>query len=150
LNDLRKQNVSIASMTTDVPNSPRELPDLPSTSQVEVLQSTATDACSAVGKIALDKTVRVTAAFAMGGAAVFGTWGGASGLVTGGALGALAGIPPAPFTFGLSVPFFAAIGSGCGLTTGTVVGGTIGLISGGAVGRKVCAKQDKEEGAHGK
>lgn len=69
-------------------------------------------------------------ASAAGGAVVLGTGGGATGLATGGAVGAAVGLVPALFTFGLSVPLFAAVGGGCGLVVGTTVGGTTGAVAG--------------------
>jgi len=50
--------------------------------------------------------------------------GGAGGFMSGGALGAAVGLGGALFTFGLSIPIGAAVGSGAGLLTGTAVGGT--------------------------
>jgi len=93
-------------------------------------------------EIVSDKTVQVTAASATGGAAILGTGGAAAGFATGGAIGAAVGVVPALFTFGLSIPVFAAIGSGCGLATGAVVGGTTGLVGGGATGYGVYTKRD--------
>merc|ERR1712039_549663 len=93
-------------------------------------------------EIASDKKVQVTAASAAGGAAVLGSGGAAVGFATGGAVGAAVGVVPAFFTFGLSIPVFAAIGSGCGLATGAVVGGTTGLVGGGATGFGVYTKRD--------
>jgi len=85
-------------------------------------------------EIASNKTVQVTAASATGGAVAMGTAGGITGLATGGTIGAAIGLVPAIFTFGLSIPVGAAIGSGCGLVAGTAVGGTTGFVGGGAVG----------------
>merc|ERR1712039_449626 len=51
-----------------------------------------------------------------------GTAGGVTGLATGGTIGAAIGLVPALFTFGLSIPIGAAIGSGCGLVGGGAVG----------------------------
>merc|ERR1719384_1834751 len=65
-------------------------------------------------EIASDKDVQAAAACAAGGAAVLGTGGAATGLATGGTIGAAMGLVPAIFTFGLSVPVFAAVGGGCG------------------------------------
>ena len=48
--------------------------------------------------------------------------GGAAGLVTGGAIGAVAGVVPAFVTFGASIPIFTAVGSGCGLVLGSAAG----------------------------
>lgn len=54
--------------------------------------------------------------------------GGVVGAVSGGAIGAACGIVPAIFTFGLSIPVFAAVGGSAGLWTGTAVGGAVGLM----------------------
>merc|ERR1719499_925142 len=48
----------------------------------------------------------------------------------GGAVGAVIGLVPALFTFGLSIPFCAVIGGGCGGAIGTAVGGTAGGVVG--------------------
>eukprot|EP00443_Scrippsiella_acuminata_P030470 CAMPEP_0115184636 /NCGR_PEP_ID=MMETSP0270-20121206/9063_1 /TAXON_ID=71861 /ORGANISM="Scrippsiella trochoidea, Strain CCMP3099" /LENGTH=379 /DNA_ID=CAMNT_0002597725 /DNA_START=61 /DNA_END=1200 /DNA_ORIENTATION=- len=93
-------------------------------------------------EIASDKQVQVTAASAAGEAAVGEIKGAAVGFATGGAVGAAVGVVPAFFTFGLSIPLFAAIGSGCGLATGAVVGGATGLVGGGATGFGVYTKRD--------
>merc|ERR1719231_1708571 len=65
-----------------------------------------------------------------GSTVVLGTAGGAAGTVTGGVAGAAVGMPAALFTFGLSVPVCAAVGSGVGLCTGVVVGGSAGAAAG--------------------
>jgi len=78
---------------------------------------------------------QATAAGAIGGAVTIGTGGAAVGLVTGGAIGAACGVVPAIFTFGLSIPVGAAIGSGVGMCTGSAFGGTFGLLSGGTASR---------------
>lgn len=93
-------------------------------------------------EIASDRRAQVTAASAAGGAAVVGSGGAAVGFASGGAIGAAVGVVPAFFTFGLSIPVFAAIGSGCGLAAGAVVGGTTGLLGGGATGYGVYTKRD--------
>jgi len=80
--------------------------------------------------IASDKEVQATAASAAGGAVVLGTGGAATGLLSGGALGAAVGIVPAFFTFGLSIPFCAIVGGGLGLVTGTSIGSTTGAFAG--------------------
>jgi len=81
-------------------------------------------------EIVTDKAVQKTAASAVGGAVVLGTGGAATGLATGGAVGAAVGLVPALFTFGLSIPVCAVIGSGCGMVTGATVGGTTGAVAG--------------------
>merc|ERR1719237_817694 len=63
-----------------------------------------------------------------------GAAGGSAGLMAGGAAGAAVGLVPALFTFGLSIPVCAAIGSSAGACLGTAAGGTTGLVGGGAVG----------------
>merc|ERR1711994_876883 len=67
---------------------------------------------------------------AVGGGIVLGTGGAVAGLTTGGVIGVAAGMVPAIFTFGLSIPFFAVAGGGCGLVAGTAVGGTTGAAAG--------------------
>merc|ERR1712113_156540 len=59
----------------------------------------------------------------------------------GGALGAAVGVLPALFTFGLSIPCGAMIGSGAGLCLGTLVGGTAGVAAGGAAGHVAYEKR---------
>merc|ERR1712032_1742378 len=48
--------------------------------------------------------------------------------------GAVVGLVPALFTFGLSIPLCAMIGGGAGLCAGTTLGATCGAVGGGAVG----------------
>lgn len=81
-----------------------------------------------------DKRFQVTAASATGGAVAVGANGAVAGLAAGGAVGAAVGMVPAIFTFGLSIPLFAAIGSGCGAAAGAVAGGSTGMLIGGAGG----------------
>jgi len=85
---------------------------------------------------------RSTAIGASGGGLVLGAGGGATGLVAGGILGSACGVVPAIFTFGLSIPVFAAIGSGVGACAGTIVGGTVGFLGGGAITYGVLSQQD--------
>lgn len=92
-------------------------------------------------EFASDKGVQVAAASAAGGAAVLGTGGAATGLVAGGAIGAAVGLVPAVFTFGLSIPLFAAVGGGCGLASGAAVGSAAGAVGGGATGYGVYTKR---------
>merc|ERR1719210_1002459 len=94
-------------------------------------------------EIASNKTVQVTAASATGGAVTLGTAGGVIGLATGGTIGAAIGLVPALFTFGLSIPIGAAIGSSCGLVAGTAVGGTTGFVGGGAFGYLAFTKREE-------
>lgn len=77
-----------------------------------------------------DKDVRAAAASALGGAAVLGAGAAATGLVAGGAIGAVVGLVPAVFTCGLSIPAFAVLGGSCGFATGTAMGGTTGAAAG--------------------
>merc|ERR1712151_1374498 len=58
-------------------------------------------------------------------------------------LGAIAGMPAALFTFGLSIPVTAAIGGTCGLVTGAAAGGTVGAVGSGAVGYGAYLKRDE-------
>lgn len=85
-------------------------------------------------KVLSDKTVQTTAAGVAGGAVALGTGGAATGLVAGGVAGAAAGVLPALFTFGLSIPFFAVVGAGCGAAAGTAMGSSTGAVLGGAGG----------------
>merc|ERR1719166_27072 len=81
-------------------------------------------------EVVSDKGVQATAASAVGGGAVLGAGGAATGLAVGGAVGAAVGVVPAIFTFGLSIPFCAVVGGGCGLAAGAVAGGTAGVVAG--------------------
>eukprot|EP00927_Polykrikos_kofoidii_P077198 TRINITY_DN74168_c0_g1_i1.p1 TRINITY_DN74168_c0_g1~~TRINITY_DN74168_c0_g1_i1.p1 ORF type:complete len:435 (-),score=70.56 TRINITY_DN74168_c0_g1_i1:237-1541(-) len=54
--------------------------------------------------------------------------GGAGGMVAGSTLGAICGLVPAVFTFGLSVPLGAIVGGGTGFCLGSVCGGAAGLL----------------------
>jgi hypothetical protein len=81
-----------------------------------------------------DDCFKASSGSAFVGAAACGASGGATGFVTGGAVGAALGLVPAVFTFGLSIPIGAAIGSGTGLCVGAVTGGTVGFVGGGAAG----------------
>lgn len=78
--------------------------------------------------------MRLALASAVGGAAALGASGGVVGLTAGGALGAICGLAPAVFTFGLSVPLGAVLGGGVGVCFGTTVGSVIGFVGGGAAG----------------
>jgi len=102
--------------------------------KMELLMDRATVVKASALKVATDKRVQVTVGSAVGGAATMGAGGAVTGLVTGGAVGAALGVVPALFTFGLSIPVFAAIGSACGAATGAVAGGSAGLLGGGAAG----------------
>eukprot|EP00448_Togula_jolla_P008846 CAMPEP_0170595442 /NCGR_PEP_ID=MMETSP0224-20130122/14564_1 /TAXON_ID=285029 /ORGANISM="Togula jolla, Strain CCCM 725" /LENGTH=729 /DNA_ID=CAMNT_0010919623 /DNA_START=44 /DNA_END=2233 /DNA_ORIENTATION=+ len=81
-----------------------------------------------------ESRVKVAAVTGLGSAATLGAAGGATGFLLGGASGAALGVIPAIFTFGLSIPVGAALGSGAGLMAGTAVGSSIGAAAGSALG----------------
>lgn len=87
-----------------------------------------------VKELACDKRFQITVASAGTGAAVLGTAGAAGGTMIGGATGALIGLVPAVFTFGLSIPIGAVVGGGFGCAAGATAGGTAGFVSGGTAG----------------
>eukprot|EP00448_Togula_jolla_P011516 CAMPEP_0170603794 /NCGR_PEP_ID=MMETSP0224-20130122/19095_1 /TAXON_ID=285029 /ORGANISM="Togula jolla, Strain CCCM 725" /LENGTH=367 /DNA_ID=CAMNT_0010928685 /DNA_START=83 /DNA_END=1186 /DNA_ORIENTATION=+ len=89
---------------------------------------------SNVKEIVADRRVQVSAVSAGAGAAGLGTAGAACGTIVGGAGGAIVGLVPALFTFGLSIPIGAVIGGGAGLCTGAAAGATVGFTGGGAAG----------------
>lgn len=91
-------------------------------------------AASKASRLAQDRAVQASAASAVGGAVVVGTGGGVAGLTLGGVVGAACGVLPALFTFGLSIPVGAAVGSGAGFCIGVTAGSTAGLVGGGAAG----------------
>jgi len=97
-------------------------------------QTKASDLGAGAKSLALNPAVQVTSAAAAGGAVATGAAGGSLGLVAGGATGAAVGLVPALFTFGLSIPVCAVIGSGTGACLGTAAGGTAGMVGGGAMG----------------
>merc|ERR1740121_3380783 len=66
----------------------------------------------------------------VGGAVTLGACGGAFGLASGVVVGAGAGLVPAIFTFGLSVPAGAMVGGGAGLCLGGVAGASAGGTAG--------------------
>ncbi|CAK9066054.1 unnamed protein product [Durusdinium trenchii] len=84
--------------------------------------------------LAQDPHVRSSALGATAGAALGTAGGAATGLTTGTLLGAAVGVIPAVFTFGLSIPFCAAVGGGAGLAVGAASGATCGAVAGGATG----------------
>merc|ERR1712242_533395 len=59
-----------------------------------------------------------------------------------GTAGALAGLPLALFTFGLSVPVGAVFGGGAGLAVGAATGASIGTVGGGVAGFGAYSKRD--------
>mmetsp|Transcript_26550 Transcript_26550/g.88021 ORF Transcript_26550/g.88021 Transcript_26550/m.88021 type:complete len:698 (+) Transcript_26550:37-2130(+) len=130
-----------------VPNSAREhAARVLSNARRTLVSATETTRAKTV-EIAANKKVQVTAASAVGGAATVGVGGGATGLLAGGLAGAAAGVIPAIFTFGLSIPLFAAVGGACGLAVGTAAGGVAGLVGGGAAGYEVYNRVSKGERA---
>jgi len=68
------------------------------------------------------------------GAVAGGAAGGGGGILAGGAIGAVVGVVPAIFTFGLSIPVCAVIGGAIGGGVGVTAGGTGGAVAGGAAG----------------
>merc|ERR1719323_1717033 len=96
----------------------------------------------ATGELVASKSFQATAASATGGATVLGVGGGAAGVAVGGTAGALAGLPLALFTFGLSVPVGAVFGGGAGLAVGATTGASIGAVGGGAAGFGAYSKRD--------
>merc|ERR1712045_695236 len=65
----------------------------------------------------------------LGGTVTFGAVGGAFGLASGVVVGSAAGVVPALFTFGLSIPAGAVVGGTAGLALGAATGGGFGGIS---------------------
>lgn len=65
-----------------------------------------------------------------GGVITLGGAGGAFGLASGMVVGGAAGVVPAIFTFGLSIPVGATLGGGGGLCLGGLMGGTAGGAAG--------------------
>jgi hypothetical protein len=77
------------------------------------------------------KTITIVSA---GGAVTLSVTGGAFGCATGIVTGSLAGVVPALFTFGLSIPVGATVGGTAGLVIGATAGGAVGAAGGGAAG----------------
>eukprot|EP00928_Gymnodinium_smaydae_P023285 TRINITY_DN19275_c2_g1_i1.p1 TRINITY_DN19275_c2_g1~~TRINITY_DN19275_c2_g1_i1.p1 ORF type:complete len:437 (-),score=89.72 TRINITY_DN19275_c2_g1_i1:25-1335(-) len=90
-----------------------------------------------VRDVVTDPRNRAAAATSVGCGVALGAGGGATGLVSGGLIGAAAGIIPAVFTFGLSIPVFAAIGGGAGMFIGGATAGSVGLVGGGVAGYRM-------------
>jgi len=88
-----------------------------------------------------NRAVQVTAASAVGGAVLAGGASGLLGLALGTAGGASVGVVPALFTFGLSIPLFAAVGGGLGLAVALPAGGAAGAVGGGATGYAAYSKR---------
>merc|ERR1712125_166519 len=102
--------------------------DLATTSKtktVEVLDLAKSKAYKGY-ELATTTKVGVTSTAAVAGAVVGGAATGTFGTVA----GAVVGIVPAIFTFGLSIPA-GAVAGGC---VGTAVGGSVGAVGGGALG----------------
>eukprot|EP00931_Biecheleriopsis_adriatica_P042534 TRINITY_DN2424_c0_g1_i2.p1 TRINITY_DN2424_c0_g1~~TRINITY_DN2424_c0_g1_i2.p1 ORF type:complete len:419 (-),score=100.80 TRINITY_DN2424_c0_g1_i2:58-1314(-) len=68
------------------------------------------------------------------GTGLAGSCGGVLGAVCGASSGAMCGLLVAPFTFGLSVPICATVGSAAGVGIGSASGGMMGATAGLAVG----------------
>lgn len=100
---------------------------------VEYTKAKARAAMKFVTTTAADRHVQVSVAGAGIGAASLGTAGAAGGVCVGGAVGALAGLVPALFTFGLSIPVGAVVGGSAGLILGGAAGTSAGFAGGGAV-----------------
>jgi uncharacterized protein YkvS len=109
----------------------------------EVTTAKSRQVGNSIRDIVSNPKAQVTAASAAGGAVALGTSGGAAGLLSGGAIGAVMAVPAAFFTFGLSIPVGASVGAGAGLCIGTVAGGTTGLVTGGAAGYSAHRHKDK-------
>merc|ERR1711972_955164 len=86
-----------------------------------------------VQTVAKNPHAQVTAASAAAGGVAVAVPCGTIGLVG----GAIVGLVPAVFTFGLSIPVFAVAGGGAGLC----LGGATGALGGGAAGYGVFAKK---------
>lgn len=93
--------------------------------------------------VAKDPSVQATAAGAASGAVLLGAGCATTGMTAGGVVGAAVGVVPAVFTFGLSIPFCAAVGGGAGFFCGAAVGSTTGAITGGATGYGVYARRNQ-------
>jgi len=65
-----------------------------------------------------------------GGAIAFGSVGGAFGCASGIVVGSAAGVVPALFTLGLSIPAGAVVGGAGGLFSGVLLGGSTGGVTG--------------------
>lgn len=103
----------------------------------------ARTSCSQARTEAKNPEVLATAVAAAGGAVALGVSGGAAGLMAGGSLGAIVGLVPALFTFGLSIPVCATFGGGMGLCVGTSMGASLGALGGGAAGYSAYVKRDE-------
>lgn len=90
-----------------------------------------------------DRRVQASAAGAGMGAATLGTAGATAGTAIGVAGGALVGLVPALFTFGLSIPVGAIVGGGTGLCIGATAGTATGFVGGGVVGAAAYTYRNK-------
>lgn len=125
----------------------KELADA-ANAKVEAAKRASEAAAAKAKATAADGHFQATVAGAAGGAVALGASGGATGFAAGGAFGAVLGLAPALFTFGLSIPIGAALGSSTGLILGAAVGSATGAISGGAVGYGTYARRaDLAQGA---
>lgn len=97
-------------------------------------KATVLEAFAIAEELVKDRTFQTIVASAAGGAVAMGGGGAAVGLATGTAVGAAVGVVPAIFSFGLSIPFCAAVGGGAGLVTCAVGGATAGAMAGGTMG----------------
>jgi len=86
-----------------------------------------------VKESAADRRVQVTVTGAGLGSTACGVAGAATGVCVGGSVGALVGLVPAVFTFGLSIPIGAMVGGSAGLMLGGAVGSSAGFAGGGAM-----------------
>lgn len=89
------------------------------------------EASASVQSVADRPDVQLMVVSAATGATALAARCGDAGLVAGGSIGTMCGLIAAPITFGLSIPFGAAIGGGSGLCCGAVTGGVVGLLGGG-------------------
>lgn len=106
----------------------------------------AIKASTATSDLVSQRSFQATAASAVVGALAMGTGGGATGLALGSMIGAVAGLPFAIVTFGMSVPIAAATGGGTGLVAGVAVGATTGAVGGGAAGYGIYKNRDNIAG----
>jgi len=90
-----------------------------------------------------DRRVQASTAGAGIGAATLGTAGATAGTAIGVVGGAMVGLLPALFTFGLSIPIGAMIGGGTGLCIGATAGTATGFVGGGAAGGAIYSYRNK-------
>jgi len=106
----------------------------PALEKAELAKAKAIELKSKAVTAAKDPAVQVTVVTAAGGATVGGISSAIGGAVLGGAVGIAAGIVPAIFTFGLSIPAGCIVGAGCGSVIGGAAGSTAGALGAGAAG----------------